>query len=236
MINLHKRILIGKRSGGLHCIRYNARSEKKRHWLMKLKWFKLKEVPCNDRRAWKWLASRSEVIPGIKQWLLKKCLRRCAVFTVTAQRCFVKPTTHWYMAATRYVSGCRKGYRRFANPGTFFNGDTRMEGYFIMNIHKAKGKEFDEVIIWEEYKKPIVYENAIPTGRLLMRVAVTRARSFALYLRRWSSRAYCCKFKLDYRSRIKFKNKRNKMHFAGIAAKSWQQRSNNIFKSLRFRC
>lgn len=56
------------------------------------------------------------------------------------------------------------------------------KGIFIMNIHKSKGKEFDEVIIWEEFRKPIVYESNLSQGRLLMRVAVTRARSFCTIL------------------------------------------------------
>lgn len=55
-------------------------------------------------------------------------------------------------------------------------------GIYVMNIHKSKGKEFDEVIIWEEYKKPLVYPGDEDQGRLLLRVAVTRARSFATIL------------------------------------------------------
>lgn len=56
------------------------------------------------------------------------------------------------------------------------------KGIYVMNIHKSKGKEFDEVIIWEEYKKPLVYPGFIDEGKLLLRVAVTRARSFTTIL------------------------------------------------------
>lgn len=55
-------------------------------------------------------------------------------------------------------------------------------GIFVMNIHKSKGKEFDEVIIWEENYKPFVYPNSIPQGKLLLRVAITRARSYTTLL------------------------------------------------------
>lgn len=56
------------------------------------------------------------------------------------------------------------------------------KGIFVMNIHKCKGKEFDEVIIWEEPYRPIVRENEIDKGKLLLRVAVTRAKSYTTFL------------------------------------------------------
>jgi DNA helicase-2/ATP-dependent DNA helicase PcrA len=55
-------------------------------------------------------------------------------------------------------------------------------GIFVMNIHKSKGKEFDEVIIWEELHRPIIYKDSLQQGRLLLRVAITRARSHATFL------------------------------------------------------
>lgn len=64
-----------------------------------------------------------------------------------------------------------------------FSMSTRQwKGIYIMNIHKSKGKEFDEVIIWEELYKPIVFPNSIDQGKLLLRVAITRARSFVTFL------------------------------------------------------
>jgi len=56
-------------------------------------------------------------------------------------------------------------------------------GIFVMTMHKSKGKEFDEVIIWEDrYQSSIVpYDtnaSAMEQARYLLRVAVTRARTF----------------------------------------------------------
>ena len=56
------------------------------------------------------------------------------------------------------------------------------KGIFVMNIHKCKGKEFDEVIIWEELHRSIVRQSEVDKGRLLLRVAVTRAKSFTTFL------------------------------------------------------
>jgi len=56
------------------------------------------------------------------------------------------------------------------------------QGIYVMNIHKSKGKEFDEVIIWEEAHHPIVYPKSIDQGRLLLRVGVTRARTYTTFL------------------------------------------------------
>jgi DNA helicase-2/ATP-dependent DNA helicase PcrA len=55
-----------------------------------------------------------------------------------------------------------------------------------MNMHKSKGKEFDEVIIWEELYKQIVTYNAtesrLQQDRLILRVAITRAKAFVSIL------------------------------------------------------
>lgn len=52
-------------------------------------------------------------------------------------------------------------------------------GINLMTIHKAKGKEFDEVIVYEDlYKGRIVFKpDRIEQARLNLRVAVTRARN-----------------------------------------------------------
>jgi DNA helicase-2/ATP-dependent DNA helicase PcrA len=55
-------------------------------------------------------------------------------------------------------------------------------GVYVMNIHKAKGKEFDEVIVWEELHHPIVWRTDVSQGTLVLRVAITRARMFATFL------------------------------------------------------
>lgn len=55
------------------------------------------------------------------------------------------------------------------------------QGIFIMTIHKSKGKEFDEVIIWEDQFRSIMPPNAtaadIERTKLALRVAITRAKS-----------------------------------------------------------
>lgn len=60
----------------------------------------------------------------------------------------------------------------------------KWSGVNVMTIHKAKGKEFDEVIIYEGlYQNQIVYKpDRIDQARLNLRVAVTRAKSHALIL------------------------------------------------------
>ena len=61
------------------------------------------------------------------------------------------------------------------------------KGINVMTMHKAKGKEFDEVIIYEGYYQgKIVRDDAstreIDQSRLKLRVAVTRARSHVTIL------------------------------------------------------
>jgi DNA helicase II / ATP-dependent DNA helicase PcrA len=62
-----------------------------------------------------------------------------------------------------------------------FSASTKMwTGIHVMTIHKAKGKQFDEVIIYEgSYQGRIIRVNAtdreIAQARLALRVAVTRA-------------------------------------------------------------
>ncbi|MDP9955038.1 DNA helicase-2/ATP-dependent DNA helicase PcrA [Epilithonimonas hungarica] len=60
----------------------------------------------------------------------------------------------------------------------------KYSGIFIMNLHKSKGKEFDEVIIWEELYNPIVNPDPKRTeqDKLALRVAVTRARKLTTFL------------------------------------------------------
>lgn len=62
--------------------------------------------------------------------------------------------------------------------------DRKYSGIFVMNLHKSKGKEFDEVIIWEELYNPIVNPDPkrIEQDKLVLRVAVTRARKLTSFL------------------------------------------------------
>ena len=60
----------------------------------------------------------------------------------------------------------------------------RWSGVNVMTIHKAKGKEFDEVIIYEGlYHNRIVSKpDRVDQARLNLRVAVTRAKKHTLIL------------------------------------------------------
>jgi DNA helicase-2/ATP-dependent DNA helicase PcrA len=78
-----------------------------------------------------------------------------------------------------------------------FSASTRVwRGIHVMTMHKAKGKEFDEVIIYEGYYQgKIVRDNAtdkeINQSRLKLRVAVTRAIKRTTIL---SPRNQICRF------------------------------------------
>lgn len=60
------------------------------------------------------------------------------------------------------------------------------KGIHIMTLHKSKGKEFDEVIIWEDFYNPLVRPNAtekdVTESRYLLRVAATRSRDRTTFL------------------------------------------------------
>lgn len=66
----------------------------------------------------------------------------------------------------------------------FASGTRTWEGINVMTIHKAKGKEFDEVIIYDGAfnGQRIVYKNDVDKARRLLRVAVTRARNNVIIL------------------------------------------------------
>jgi DNA helicase II / ATP-dependent DNA helicase PcrA len=78
-----------------------------------------------------------------------------------------------------------------------FSASTKVwQGVHVMTIHKSKGKEFDEVIIYEgSHQGRIVRMNAsdkdIAQARLALRVAVTRAMKHATIL---SPRHDVCRF------------------------------------------
>ena len=62
----------------------------------------------------------------------------------------------------------------------FATSSKTWNGINVMTIHKSKGKEFDEVIIYEGmHGDRIVYGNDLDKARLSLRVAVTRAKSMA---------------------------------------------------------
>lgn len=68
----------------------------------------------------------------------------------------------------------------------FIAAQTDYRGLHIMTLHKSKGKEFDEVFIWEDYYNPLVRHEAsakeIVESRYLLRVAATRSRERTTFL------------------------------------------------------
>ena len=80
-----------------------------------------------------------------------------------------------------------------------FSASTRVwTGVNVMTIHKSKGKEFDEVIVFEGSRAGrLVRENAtvrdVEQARLALRVAVTRARMRTTLLTpSWASSTLLC--------------------------------------------
>lgn len=68
----------------------------------------------------------------------------------------------------------------------FITAQTDYRGLHIMTLHKSKGKEFDEVFIWEDYYNPLIRNGAtekdIAESRYLLRVAATRSRERTTFL------------------------------------------------------
>ncbi|SEM27568.1 DNA helicase-2 / ATP-dependent DNA helicase PcrA [bacterium A37T11] len=60
------------------------------------------------------------------------------------------------------------------------------KGVHVMTLHKSKGKEFDEVFVWEDFYNPLVRpeanEKEIMESRYLLRVGATRARERSTFL------------------------------------------------------
>lgn len=68
----------------------------------------------------------------------------------------------------------------------FIAAQTDYKGVHIMTLHKSKGKEFDEVFIWEDFYNPLVRPTAsakeISESKYLLRVAATRSRERTTFL------------------------------------------------------
>ena len=66
------------------------------------------------------------------------------------------------------------------------SGGNDLRGIHVMTVHKAKGKEFDAVIIFDDPKSsPLLFNKEAapyPKCRKLLRVGITRARHHVLML------------------------------------------------------
>ena len=67
-----------------------------------------------------------------------------------------------------------------------FGGERDLRGIHVMTLHKSKGKEFDAVVILDDFMNSplILHRELSPFGRSrkLLRVGITRARHHTLML------------------------------------------------------
>jgi len=77
-------------------------------------------------------------------------------------------------------SGAKNAIRDALVQEHFSMSHRTWNGIFVMTLHKSKGKEFNEVIIWEDQYQSIVpymaNSVAIEQAKLVLRVGVTRAK------------------------------------------------------------
>jgi DNA helicase-2/ATP-dependent DNA helicase PcrA len=90
----------------------------------------------------------------------------------------------WRMSQN--YNGAKNSIKEALQQEHFSMSQRKWSGVLVMTLHKSKGKEFDEVIIWDEQYSPIVRPNAyikeIEQSKYLLRVGVTRARKFTSIL------------------------------------------------------
>ncbi|ACB85096.1 UvrD-helicase domain-containing protein [Natranaerobius thermophilus] len=74
--------------------------------------------------------------------------------------------------------GARRVFQDFILQEHFIASSNEINGIHLMTIHKSKGKEFDEVIIYEGFyqERLVRHRNNVDKARLNLRVACTRAR------------------------------------------------------------
>lgn len=88
-----------------------------------------------------------------------------------------------WMANGSYI-GAREALDLALAQDQLIAGDEVLNGLHVMNIHKAKGKQFDGVILLRlQYESPFVWRDEKPPyeqGRRLLHMALTRARKHVL--------------------------------------------------------
>ena len=79
--------------------------------------------------------------------------------------------------------GATEAIRNALTQEHFATSSKTWRGVNVMTIHKAKGKEFDEVIIFEgAFSDRFVVSDDLDKAKLVLRVAVTRARNSVIIL------------------------------------------------------
>lgn len=81
-------------------------------------------------------------------------------------------------------SGAMEAVRNALTQEHFATSAKTWRGVNVMTIHKAKGKEFDEVIVYEGSfgGQRLVFKNDLDRAKLSLRVAVTRAKNHVFIL------------------------------------------------------
>jgi len=97
-----------------------------------------------------------------------------------------------WLASSSYA-GASDLVRRTLEQERLVAGERDPQGCVLMNMHKAKGKEFDGVVLVEGAFKSSFFENHEPPphqrSRRLLRVGITRARTLVVIVRPQNARA-----------------------------------------------
>jgi len=148
------------------------------------------------------LAGREEIVlSGIPEedWLaIRRLFQNCQssyLKNVYEDAKFLRLLKKGALLSERLASAWRSTGTYFGAKGSieeafvqehFIAAQTDYRGLHIMTLHKSKGKEFDEVFIWEDYYNPLVRQQAtakeIVESRYLLRVAATRSRERTTFL------------------------------------------------------
>lgn len=144
---------------------------------------------CNDASftgdvAADWVMVRDIVASALSEYLIKvandakylKLLRRGSILNAGLGQLWKR--SHNYLGAKKVVQDAL-AQEHFSTSTQAWNGVS------VMTIHKAKGKEFDEVIVYEGAfpGQRIVFDSKnVDQARINLRVAVTRAREKSIII------------------------------------------------------
>lgn len=137
-------------------------------------------IPEND-----WISIR-KLFQDCKQDLLRNVYEDARFIRLLNKGAILSEKLAEMWRSGQHYGGAQKAIEDALVQEHFSMSNRLFEGVYIMNIHKSKGKEFDEVIIWEEMYKPFVRPDAgeqrMEQDRLLFRVAATRAKALTTFL------------------------------------------------------
>ena len=97
-----------------------------------------------------------------------------------------------WVSQANYV-GAARALKAVLDQERLMGMDRDPEGVTLMTIHKSKGKEFDGVVLVEGlHSSPFFMAHEAPAyaaSRRLLRVGISRARSFVVFVRPKKARA-----------------------------------------------